>query len=89
MDELAHVKELAAAADFFAVLGTTRTDGTVHASLVKAGVLDDPYTGEASVGIVVGNGARKLESPAKERPGQGHLHARRPLRGHREPRQDD
>lgn len=60
MPNLAVVRELAAAADHFAVLATARQDATVHASLVKAGVLDDPDTGEASVGIVVGGEARKL-----------------------------
>ena len=60
MPDLAVVRELAAVADHFAVLATTRKDATVHASLVKAGVLDDPDTGETSVGIVVGGEARKL-----------------------------
>ena len=60
MRDLAVVRELAAVADHFGVLATTRKDATVHASLVKAGVLDDPDTGEASVGIVVGGEARKL-----------------------------
>ena len=60
MPDLAVVRDLAALADHFAVLATSRKDGTVHASLVKAGVLDHPDTGEASVGIVVGGDARKL-----------------------------
>jgi PPOX class probable F420-dependent enzyme len=55
------VRELAAAGNYLAVLATTRPDGTIHASLVKAGVLDDPATGETSVGIVVAGGARKLD----------------------------
>lgn len=60
MSNLAGLKELAMATDFFAVLATTRPDATVHASLVKAGVLDHPDTGQPSIGIVVGAAARKL-----------------------------
>jgi PPOX class probable F420-dependent enzyme len=43
-----------------AVLATTRGDGTVHASLVSAGVLDDPVSGGPAVGVVVAGDARKL-----------------------------
>ena len=50
-----------AAATHLAVVATTRADGTVHASLVSAGVLDDPVTGRPAVGAVVVGGARKLE----------------------------
>jgi PPOX class probable F420-dependent enzyme len=49
-----------AAAEHLAVLATTRADGSVHASLVSAGVVDDPVTGTPSIGIVVGGDARKL-----------------------------
>jgi hypothetical protein len=54
------VRRLAAAANHLAVVATTRGDATVHASLVSAGVLDDPITGRASIGIVVRGDARKL-----------------------------
>ena len=42
------------------VLATTREDNSVHASVVNAGVLPDPVTGEDSVGMVIIGGARKL-----------------------------
>jgi hypothetical protein len=61
MPDLADVKEIAAAADFFAVLATARSDGTVHAPLVKAGLIYNPDTGQASVGVVVGRAARKVD----------------------------
>jgi PPOX class probable F420-dependent enzyme len=60
MADMDLVRELAAAGSHLAVIATTRADGTVHASLVKAGLLDDPSTGVASVGIVVAGSARKL-----------------------------
>ncbi|HET6965581.1 MAG TPA: pyridoxamine 5'-phosphate oxidase family protein [Acidimicrobiales bacterium] len=49
-----------AAATHLAVLATTRTDGSVHASLVSAGVADHPITGVPAVAVVVGGSARKL-----------------------------
>jgi PPOX class probable F420-dependent enzyme len=60
MADLALVKELARADHDLAVLAVTRGDGTVHASLVKFGILDDPLDGEPSIGIVVAGNARKL-----------------------------
>ena len=58
--ELALVRELAAAADYLAVLAVARADGTVHGSLVKAGVLADPASGRDAIGVVVAGSARKL-----------------------------
>jgi len=55
------VSEIGAAANWLAVVATTRSDGSVHASLVNAGVLDDPVTKRPAVGIVVSGTARKLE----------------------------
>lgn len=43
------------------VVSTTRPDGSVHSSVVNAGVLDDPVTGEPSVGMVLRGGVRKLD----------------------------
>jgi hypothetical protein len=60
MADLSLVKQLAAASGHLAVVAIGRADGRVHASLVSAGVLDDPETGEPSVGFVVAGGARKL-----------------------------
>jgi hypothetical protein len=58
--DIAFVKRLAEADNFFAVLAVARPDGSVHASVVKAGVLDDPEDGAPSVGIVVAGNAQKL-----------------------------
>ncbi len=58
--DLALVRELASAADYLAVLAVARADGTVHGSLVKAGVLNDPASGRDSIGVVVAGSARKL-----------------------------
>jgi len=43
-----------------AVVATTRADGSVHASVVNAGFLPDPHSGDDRVGIVVRGSARKL-----------------------------
>jgi PPOX class probable F420-dependent enzyme len=59
MADLELVRRLAGASHL-AVLATTRPDGTVHASLVSAGVLEDPVDGTPSVAAVVAGGARKL-----------------------------
>ena len=58
--ELDLVRRLVAADHGLAVVATTRPDGTVHASVVNAGVLDDPGTGRPCVGFVVRGDARKL-----------------------------
>jgi PPOX class probable F420-dependent enzyme len=58
--DLALVRHLALEAGNLAVLATSRADGTVHASLVNAGVIDDPVTGDPSVGVVVSANAVKL-----------------------------
>lgn len=43
-----------------AVVSTLRGDGTVHSSVVNAGVLDHPLTGRPAVGFVVRGSTRKL-----------------------------
>jgi PPOX class probable F420-dependent enzyme len=43
-----------------AVLATAREDGSVHASLVSAGLMDDPVDGTPAVAAVVQGGAKKL-----------------------------
>ena len=43
------------------VVSTTRPDGSVHSSVVNAGVIDDPISGAASVGMVLRGGVRKLD----------------------------
>jgi hypothetical protein len=42
------------------VLSTTRADGSVQSSVVNAGVLHHPVTGDDVVGLVAAGGARKL-----------------------------
>jgi PPOX class probable F420-dependent enzyme len=54
------VRRLVAADQGLAVLATTRPDGSVHTSLVNAGVLDHPVTGAPCVGLVARGNARKL-----------------------------
>jgi hypothetical protein len=61
MAELDAVRSLAQSGDFMAVVSVVRPDGTIHSSLVKAGVLDDPLSQTASVGMVIAGGARKLD----------------------------
>jgi PPOX class probable F420-dependent enzyme len=57
---LDRARELGAREDGLAVVATTRPDGSVPASVVNAGVLDHPVTGEPVVGFVIRGGARKL-----------------------------
>lgn len=54
------VRRLAAADHGLAVVTTTRRDGSVHASVVNAGVLDDPITDRPVVGFVASGSAVKL-----------------------------
>ena len=61
MADLEYVKGLAAADHHLAVFALGRPDGTVHASVVSAGVIDDPVDGSPGVAAVVGGDARKLD----------------------------
>jgi PPOX class probable F420-dependent enzyme len=54
------VRRLVGADQGLAVLATTRPDGTVHTSVVNAGVLDHPVTAAPCVGLVARGDARKL-----------------------------
>jgi hypothetical protein len=49
------------------VVSATRADGTISSSVVNAGVLPHPVTGETVVGIVAAGGTRKLAN-WRERP---------------------
>ena len=60
MADLDFVSRLAAADHHLAVFTTARADGTVHASVVSAGVIADPVDGSAGVAAVLGGGTRKL-----------------------------
>jgi PPOX class probable F420-dependent enzyme len=59
--DLELVRKLSAAEHGLATITTVRPDGTVHASVVNAGVIEDPVTGNVSVGFVARGGTRKLE----------------------------
>jgi PPOX class probable F420-dependent enzyme len=59
--DLETVRRLVAAEHGLVVLATTRKDNSVHASVVNAGVLDDPVTGGPVVGMVIRGDARKLD----------------------------
>lgn len=54
------VRRLVAAEGGLAVVASARSDGSVHASLVNAGVLDHPLTGAPVVGLVARGDAYKL-----------------------------
>jgi hypothetical protein len=61
MADLGDVTRLAAADHHLAVFAIARPDGTVHASVVSAGVLADPVDGSPGVAAVLGGGTRKLD----------------------------
>ena len=61
MTDLDKVRRLVAADSGLVVLATTRKDNSVHASVVNAGVLPDPVTGQPAIGMVINGGARKLD----------------------------
>jgi hypothetical protein len=54
------VADVATTAGHLAVLSVVRPDLRIHASLVSAGLLDDPATGQPVVAAVVIGAARKL-----------------------------
>jgi hypothetical protein len=53
-------RELGAQEDGLAVAVTLRNDGSPQASVVNAGVVDDPVTGRPVVGFVARGGTKKL-----------------------------
>ena len=59
---LERVRDLAACESGLAVVITSRTDGSHQASVVNAGVLDHPVTGEPVVGFVARGAVRKLSN---------------------------
>ncbi len=59
---LEEVRRLAAAKSGLAVAVTVRVDGTPHVSVVNAGWLAHPLTGDDVVGFVVEGGAVKLRN---------------------------
>lgn len=61
MADLEFVRRLAEGDHHLAVFTTTRPDGSVQASLVSAGVINDPVDGSPGVGIVANGGSLKLK----------------------------
>lgn len=57
--DLSDVQPLAGQETGLAVVATTRADGTVQASVVNAGVLAHPVSGEEVVGFVTAGGTLK------------------------------
>ncbi len=60
MTDLADVERLAEGDHHLAVVATTRRDGSVQASVVSAGVIDDPVDGSPGVGLVAHGSSLKL-----------------------------
>ncbi len=58
--DVERVRRLAAADHGLAVVATVRRDGSVQCSVVNAGVLDHPVTGQPVVAFVAIGGSRKL-----------------------------
>lgn len=60
MTDLSSFAELASQDHGLCVISTLRSDGSIQASVVTAGVLTHPFTGEQIVGLVAAGGSRKL-----------------------------
>lgn len=60
MANIEDFKKLVAGDHGLVVVSVTRNDGTISSSVVNAGVLPHPVTGEAVVGMVVRGGTKKL-----------------------------
>ncbi len=60
--------ELASREAGLAVVITCRADGTAQASVVNAGVIDHPVTGEPAIGFVVQGGRRRKLGNLRARP---------------------
>ena len=65
---LGRVRVLAAQEAGLAVIVTSRADGSAHASVVNAGVIDHPLSGDPVVGFVVQGGARRKLVNLRARP---------------------
>ena len=67
MANIEDFRKLVAGDHGLVVVSVTRGDGTISSSVVNAGVLPHPVTGESVVGMVVRGGTRKL-ARWRERP---------------------
>ena len=61
-NDLSRVRELVAAERGLAVVSTLRADGSVQASVVNAGVIAHPLTGDETVAFVAMGGSVKLRN---------------------------
>ena len=62
MANIEDFRKLVAGDHGLVVVSALRNDGTISSSVVNAGVLPHPLTGETVIGMVVQGGARKLAS---------------------------
>lgn len=60
MATLAEVKDLAASEQGLCVVATTRADGSVHATVINAGAMPDPASGNEVIAFVVRGAAKKV-----------------------------
>jgi PPOX class probable F420-dependent enzyme len=60
--DLSNFAELASLDHGLCVLGTSREDGSIQATVVNAGVLQHPLKGETVVGLVAAGGSHKLHN---------------------------
>jgi len=67
MANIEDFKRLVAGDHGLVVVSVTRNDGTISSSVVNAGVLPHPVTGDVVVGMVIRGGTRKL-AYLRERP---------------------
>ena len=67
MANIEDFRKLVAGDHGLVVVSVTRNDGTISSSVVNAGVLPHPLTGQSVVGMVVRGGTRKL-ARWRERP---------------------
>jgi PPOX class probable F420-dependent enzyme len=67
MSSIADFAALVAGDHGLCVVSTSRADGTIQSSVVNAGVLPHPVTGEDVVGLVARGGSKKLAN-LRERP---------------------
>ena len=72
---LDEVMELAGREQFLAVVATVRDDSTVQSSLVNAGVLDHPVTGEPVAGLRHVR-RRQVAQPSGQASGRRHVQVR-------------
>ena len=67
MANIEDFRKLVAGDHGLVVVSATRNDGTISSSVVNAGVLPHPVTGDAVVGMVVRGGTRNSPTGARAR----------------------